>query len=87
MARCLSEDPPDTEDALFHSQQSAEKASKAFLTWNDQPFRKTHDLSALGKQCSDIDRTLIGLMNRLDDLTEYAWIYRYPREPDRAVAA
>jgi HEPN domain-containing protein len=31
-------------DVLFHSQQAAEKAFKAFLAWHDTPFRKTHDL-------------------------------------------
>jgi HEPN domain-containing protein len=29
VARCLDSDPPDDEDALFHSQQAAEKALKA----------------------------------------------------------
>jgi HEPN domain-containing protein len=46
--RCLADEPPDVEDALFHCQQTAEKAPKAFLTWHDQPFKKTHDLAALG---------------------------------------
>jgi HEPN domain-containing protein len=48
--RCLADEPPDVEDALFHCQQAAEKALKAFLTWHDQPFKKTHDLAALGSQ-------------------------------------
>jgi HEPN domain-containing protein len=30
--------------ALFHCQQAAEKLLKAlFLTWNQTPFRKTHE--------------------------------------------
>ncbi len=49
--RCLAVDSPDVEDALFHCQQAAEKALKAFLTFHDQPFRKTHDLAALGALC------------------------------------
>ena len=40
--------PPISADALFHCQQSSEKALKAFLTWHDRPFRKTHDLVELG---------------------------------------
>lgn len=76
--RCLSAGPADIEDALFHCQQAAEKALKAFLTWHDQPFKKTHDLAALGKQCAETDGTLAPLVDRLDDLTEYAWAYRYP---------
>ena len=78
MERCLALEPPDVEDALFHCQQTAEKALKAFLTFHDQPFRKTHDLTSLGKECANIDATLAALVDRLDDLSEYAWAYRYP---------
>jgi HEPN domain-containing protein len=76
--RCLAPESPDVEDALFHCQPAAEKALKAFLTFHDQPFRKTHDLASLGKQCANIDATLEALVDRLDDLSEYAWAYRYP---------
>jgi HEPN domain-containing protein len=78
VGHCLAEENPDVEDALFHCQQAAEKALKAFLTWHDQPFRKTHDLAALGKQCAGIDPTLTALAERADELTEYAWAFRYP---------
>jgi HEPN domain-containing protein len=43
--------PPLTGLALFHAQQAVEKTLKAFLSWHDIPFRKTHDLSVLGQQC------------------------------------
>jgi HEPN domain-containing protein len=65
---------------LFHCQQAAEKALKALLAWHDEPFRKTHDLSVLGAQCAALEPELSGLFDRLDDLTEYAWIFRYPGE-------
>ena len=76
--RCMTAESPDLEDALFHCQQAAEKALKAFLSWHDVPFRKTHDLAVLGTQCGGIDGTLNQFVARLDDLTEYAWVYRYP---------
>jgi len=66
----LSTADPDVEDALFHCQQAAEKALKAFLTWHDEPFRKTHDLEALGRQCIAIDPTLAPLLAAADMLTE-----------------
>ncbi len=44
----VSADEPVLGDAVFHCQQAAEKAMKAFLTWHDVPFRKTHDLGILG---------------------------------------
>jgi HEPN domain-containing protein len=38
--------------SVFHSQQAAEKALKAFLSFHQIPFRKTHDLIDLGSQCA-----------------------------------
>jgi HEPN domain-containing protein len=78
--RCLEDDPPDREDALFHCQQAVEKALKACLTWHDVPFRKTHDLAALGSQCSGADAALGPALAQVDELTPYAWSYRYPTE-------
>jgi hypothetical protein len=37
--------------SVFLSQQAAEKAAKAFLTFHQIAFRKTHDLADLGTQC------------------------------------
>jgi HEPN domain-containing protein len=45
-------------DVMFHAQQAAEKAMKAFLAWHDAPFRKTHNLEELGRQCVALDATL-----------------------------
>ena len=44
----LAASPPLLGDAAFHWQQAVEKALKAFLTWHDRPFRKTHDLTEDG---------------------------------------
>jgi len=74
--------PPIVGDALFHCQQAIEKALKAFLTWHDEPFRKTHDLGELGKQCVSLDDTLEAVLRRAAPLTEYAWKYRYPGDVD-----
>ena len=54
----LTLNPPDTEDCLFHCQQAVEKSLKAFLVWRDQPFRKTHDIVELAKQCADLEPAL-----------------------------
>lgn len=43
---------------MFHSQQAAEKALKAFLTHSQIAFRKTQDLTDLGSQCALVDPTL-----------------------------
>src|SRR5438034_9167601 len=51
-ARLLASAEPSR--SVFHSQQ-AEKAAKAFLTFHDVPFRKTHDLNELGGQCAALN--------------------------------
>jgi len=79
----LALQPPDLEDALFHCQQAAEKALKAFLTWHDVPFRRVHELDELGRQCVEIDFTLGPLLDQADRLTKYAWRFRYPGAPYR----
>jgi|SRR5579883_2056841 HEPN domain-containing protein len=74
---------------MFHAQQAAEKSMKAFLAWNDVPFRKTHNLEELGQQCVSLDAMLAPVADQAAPLTEYAWKFRYPGEtadPDRADA-
>jgi HEPN domain-containing protein len=70
--------PPLLDDLVFHCQQAAEKGFKAFLTWHDEPFRKTHNLREVGDQCTAIDATLAPLVLRATPLSKYAWQFRYP---------
>ncbi len=63
--------------SVFHSQQAAEKSAKAFLTFHGVPFRKTHDLQELGKQCGALNGSLGSLMAEADYLTDYAALFRY----------
>ena len=75
--------------SVFHSQQAAEKAAKAFLAYHNVPFRKIHELQELGAQCSALDPSLSSFVRAAADLTEYAVVFRYldaPREPDEAEA-
>lgn len=78
----LTATPPLTADVVFHCQQIAEKTLKAFLAWHDRPFRKTHDLVELGEQCVTIEPKLEPVLRRGAVLTEYAWKFRYPGEPN-----
>src|ERR1017187_5915663 len=71
--------------SVFHSQQAAEKAAKAFLAFHNIPFRRTHDLDELGEQCAAIDFALAPLVAGIAELTDYAVGFRYPgvlRDPD-----
>ena len=74
--------PPITSDIVFHAQQLVEKSLKGFLSWYDTPFRKTHNLVELGEQCVNLDNTLETLLRSAATLTEYAWKFRYPGDPE-----
>jgi HEPN domain-containing protein len=83
---------PEPSRSVFHSQQAAEKAVKAFLTFHQIPFRKTHDLADLGSQCVTVDPSLERILREVADLTDYASAFRYPDAPyepdsDEAAAA
>jgi len=70
--------PPLLDLTLFHCQQAAEKALKAFLAWHDVPFAKTHDIKDLGVACLALDANLTDNVARASSLTDYAWKFRYP---------
>ena len=58
-----------------------EKALKAFLTFHEKTFRKTHDLGDLSPACLAIDNSLEPTVSRAEGLTQYAWRFRYPGVP------
>src|SRR2546426_2591631 len=76
--RRVSSSVPAISPTLFFCQQAAEKSLKAFLTWHEQEFRRTHDLEELGEACRTIDGTLAALLEQADVLSDYAWKLRYP---------
>ena len=78
----LAANPPLIEDVMFHCQQAAEKSLKAFLTFHNCPFRKTHSIEEIGESCLVIDKTLAPIVDKAVPLTEYAWAFRYPGEPE-----
>lgn len=73
--------PPLVRGAVFHCQQAAEKALKAFLSMHEEPFRKTHDLDELGTAAAAHDPSLRDVLGRATELTPYAWRFRYPGTP------
>ncbi|AEB09245.1 HEPN domain-containing protein [Desulfobacca acetoxidans] len=74
--------PPINTDIVFHAQQLVEKAIKGFLVWHDHPFRKTHNLVELGQHCLRYAPDLEEILREAGPLTEYAWRFRYPGDPD-----
>ncbi len=71
---------------VYHCQQSAEKSLKAYLTYRNTTFRKTHDLDVLIDLCSLSEPSFQDLKDGADILTPYATEFRYPSdtvEPER----
>jgi HEPN domain-containing protein len=80
-ARRLSTgDEPYLDTAIYHCQQSAEKAAKAFLTYHDQRFEKVHDIRLLISLAIPIEDSFSAWLNAGERLTPYAAAFRYPSE-------
>jgi HEPN domain-containing protein len=62
--------------SVYHCQQAAEKAIKAWLVSQEIPFAKTHDLERL-LDCAGSD-SLAHLGNHMRILTPYVVEFRYP---------
>lgn len=83
-AAWLLESPRALNGAVgFHSQQAAEKTLKAYLTWIEEPFEKTHSLVALVGLCLKFNTDFVELRTAATTLTPYAVTTRYPGDfPD-----
>ncbi len=85
-AHCLLEgNEKYLDNAVYHCQQAAEKAIKAFLTYKDIIFEKTHNLVALISLCLQSEPGFAQFKKEAEILTPYATEFRYPGdilEPD-----
>ncbi|HRZ79594.1 MAG TPA: HEPN domain-containing protein [bacterium] len=72
----LSDEEIVTSAVCFHAQQAAEKYLKAFLTYKNADFGKTHVLEMLQELCSRYDNDFIKIDT--GNLTDYAVQLRYP---------
>jgi len=76
----LTADKPIRDTGCFHCQQAAEKALKAFLSYQGIEFEKSHSLVYLVDLCIGLDRDFQVLQSDARDLTIYAVGIRYPGE-------
>ncbi len=67
-------------EALYHSQQAAEKALKGFLVANGTSYPLSHDIGKLLDLCAKIDSDLDAALSPAVDLTQFAIRFRYPGE-------
>ena len=70
--------PPFYDVAVYHCQQAAEKAVKAFLVQHGKPYEKTHDIEVLVDIAGEVDAAFRQLTDAADALTPYASRFRYP---------
>lgn len=87
--RLMEGDEPYLDTAVYHCQQAAEKALKAFLTYHDIEFEKTHDLTELVELAVTVEPAFESWRQVAEELTPYAVQFRYPAdvlEPERSEA-
>jgi HEPN domain-containing protein len=66
--------------AIYHCQQSAEKAIKGFLILHDQTFPRTHDVRLLLQLAIAINPNFQQHQEASELLTPYATEFRYPSD-------
>lgn len=71
---------PNFDAACFFSQQCIEKYLKGRLTEAGKPIPKTHDLSVLLDLVVTIEPLWEAARSRIETLTSYAVLFRYPGE-------
>ncbi len=76
--RAAAGTPPFYDTAVYHFQQAAEKAVKAFLVHHGKAYEKTHDIEVLIDSACELDRDFGKLADAADALTPYATRFRYP---------
>jgi len=70
--------PPFYDVAVYHCQQAAEKAMKAFLVHHGKTYEKTHDIEVLTDLAGEVEASFSQLAEAADALTPYATRFRYP---------
>lgn len=87
-ARILAaSNPPLLDTAIYHCQQGAEKAVKAYLVFCEQEVERVHDIEVLIRSAASCAQAFADWVDVGIELTPYAHIYRYPgyaTEPSRA---
>lgn len=71
---------PKRDTAVYHCQQAAEKAVKAFLVAHGRGFEKVHDVERLVAQAAKVHGDFSNLAVAAAELTPLATAYRYPDE-------
>ena len=76
----MTESGEALDTACFHAQQAAEKYLKAFLSFHDIIFPRTHDIEELLGLCAELNERFADLIEKTTFLTNYAVELRYDVE-------
>jgi len=76
--RVAGGEPPFYDVAVYHCQQAAEKAVKAFLVHHGRPYEMTHDIEVLVDLAGEVNAAFSQWTDAADALTPYASRFRYP---------
>jgi HEPN domain-containing protein len=71
---------PYFDTAIYHCQQTVEKAVQGWLVYHDKSFEKTHDLRLLVTLASEIEPGFTEWFDVAEQVSPYATAYRYPGE-------
>jgi len=74
----LSDERASLYPSCFHAQQTVEKFLKAYLTWHQVEFPKTHALGELLDLMIQVDETLATRLSDVTLLNPYGVEIRYP---------
>ena len=75
----LNSEEPIIETIAFHAQQAVEKYLKAFLTYHNVPFGKTHNIALLIEKCKKLNKEFEYLYEiEADKLYPIGITIRYP---------
>jgi HEPN domain-containing protein len=74
----LNCEKPILDTAVYHCQQAVEKGLKAYLTYRDTVFEKTHDLVSLVSICARLEISFSQWKEVSQRLNPYATDFRYP---------
>ena len=65
--------------AIYHTQQCAGKALKAYLVYKEQEVDRTHNLDLLNNQCRSLDSGFAAIQEAALFLRPFATVYRNRR--------
>jgi HEPN domain-containing protein len=76
----INDKEPYLDVGVYHCQQAAEKALKAYLVYQNVVFEKTHNLVLLLERCTLSESSFEQWKRTAQILTPYATEFRYPGE-------